>query len=435
MVGKGTSVRRTALTATAIAVMGIVFCCFTASAQEMITLIVGEQQTLDARDTVRVAVGDPNIADVKVIAGGRELLITGISSGTTTLTMWNNRNEKTTLQIKVIARDPKEVAREVRELLGDVEGISIVVVGEKVVLDGEVFRQKDLDRADKVVQMYEPQLVSLLEYNKAYLEMKRMIQVEFKFYEIDKNKATRFGINMSDLLNPQSPLISAQYSINSQSNEMTDNLNSDNNMDTETDTTSLNVSVTNDFNPLRIDSEDDKIRLMEEHQAVTRSGEKVYFVAGGEVPIAVEGTAGSAGYVEWKQYGTIINAQPEIDRINNIILTISVESSQLDWANAVSGYPAIKLNRSDTVVNMKSGQTLLMGGVFSTGSSRKSDGIPGFSKIPLLGFLFGAKEYTKNRHDGVLFITPSIINPVDQPGQNPRIQAVIDRFEEKDLML
>lgn len=399
-----------------------------AYAEESVTLLIGEQKTVDVQNVKRVAIGDPNVADVKVISEN-EMLVTGINSGNTTLTIWDATGAKSVIQIVVVARDPRQLAKDVRNLLADVEGVDIKIVGDRVILDGEVFREKDLKRAQMVEGMFPKQVISMLEYNKAYIEMMRMIQIEFKFYEVEKSTMTKLGVNWNNLLNPAANLVTVDYTVpvNIRKSQTPGD------GDEEDPYGTIKVGV--NFNPLKLNSDLNRNRLLAEHQAVVRSGEKLDFLVGGEYPIVIQGGAGASGQVEYKEYGTRIISTPDIDKINNVLLPLEVESSQLDWANSVQGYPALKMNRSKTKVNLKAGQTLLIGGIFNKSYSKAIDGIPGFSRIPIIGYLFGSKEFQSGRTDGVIFITPTIINPVDDPSQSPKIQAVIDLFDEPDLKL
>lgn len=406
---------------------------FAAYAQDEVSILVGEQKTIDVRNVRRVAIGDPTIADVKIISDGREMLITGVSSGLTTLTIWDTSGNKSTIQIRVLIRDPKSIARELNMLLGDIEGVEIEVVGEKIVLDGEVFREKDYNRAKMVAEMYPKQVALLIEYNKAYIEMKRMIQIEFKFYEIEKGHMLKMGINWNRLINPLENLVDIKYDLPiDQKEQYTDENGNPQERDKDP---SGQITVGVSFNPLKLNDDTTRNRLLLEHQAIVRSGEKVSFIAGGEFPIVYEGGVGGSGGVEWKEYGTKIISTPEIDKINNIYLPIEVEASLLDWANAVQGYPALNVKRSETSVNLKAGQTVLIGGVFMKDYSKNLDGLPGFSRIPLIGYFFGTKEFGNGRTDGVLFVTPTIIEATAGATENVHISAVIDRFELGDLKL
>ncbi|MGZ6124780.1 MAG: pilus assembly protein N-terminal domain-containing protein, partial [Myxococcales bacterium] len=88
----------------------------------VIALGVGQQKILQLADVSRVAIGDPEIADVKQVGGGGELLITGVGEGRTSLLVWRRNRGRLGYLVTVRAQDPKDLVSEVRALLGDREG-------------------------------------------------------------------------------------------------------------------------------------------------------------------------------------------------------------------------------------------------------------------------------------------------------------------------
>ena len=119
-----------------------------------ISLGVGQQKTISVSNVQRVAIGDPEIADVKQVGGGSELLITGVAEGRTSLLVWRSNDSRISYLIVVRKQDPKEVVSEVRALLGDREGIQIRVVGDRVYLDGETITTDDYERVQQVTTLY-----------------------------------------------------------------------------------------------------------------------------------------------------------------------------------------------------------------------------------------------------------------------------------------
>src|SRR6266702_1167352 len=102
-----------------------------------IHLGVGQQKTLSVPDVQRVAIGDTEVADVKQVGGGNELLLTGVGEGRTSLLVWKRSTLRLSYAVVVRKQDPREVISEIRALLGDREGIRVRVVGDRVYLDGE----------------------------------------------------------------------------------------------------------------------------------------------------------------------------------------------------------------------------------------------------------------------------------------------------------
>ena len=121
------------------ALFGLVLAAAPSLAQRegVISLGVGQQKILQLGNVARVAIGEPEVADVKQVGSGGELLLTGIGEGRTSLLVWRKNDTRLSYVVVVRKQDPKELVSEVRALLGDREGIQVRVVGDRVFLDGE----------------------------------------------------------------------------------------------------------------------------------------------------------------------------------------------------------------------------------------------------------------------------------------------------------
>jgi pilus assembly protein CpaC len=79
----------------------------------------------------------------------------------------------------------------------------------------------------------------------------------------------------------------------------------------------------------------------------------------------------------------------------------------------VPGGPALKIRKASTEFNVRSGQTLVLGGFISRERARDQDGLPGLSGIPILGGLFGVKREQERHTELAIFVTPMIVDPRD----------------------
>jgi pilus assembly protein CpaC len=138
--------------------------------QELL-LIAGIQSTLDInfepcpnnKECIRVA--NQGLVDVAYINNKKQLVFTPIKRGETTITI---RDEKADialiLKVMVSENNISRRVQELKELLRDVEGIEFKVMGEKIVLDGEVVVLSDLNRINTILNnaSYKDSVVSLV---------------------------------------------------------------------------------------------------------------------------------------------------------------------------------------------------------------------------------------------------------------------------------
>src|SRR5437763_1723303 len=108
----------------------VLFASGSAFAQEggTIALGVGTQKVITVPGIQRVAIGDSAIADVKTI-GNNQLLVIGQGEGKTTLLIWKQSGQRVSYLITVRKQDPNEVISEIKKLLGEIEGVSVRMVG------------------------------------------------------------------------------------------------------------------------------------------------------------------------------------------------------------------------------------------------------------------------------------------------------------------
>lgn len=86
------------------------------------------------------------------------------AEGFATMTIHDKRNGKIVAEFRIDIKKSKldKVVREMRALLGDIEGINIKIVNNKVVVDGQILLPKDLARIYNVVQQFGDQASSLV---------------------------------------------------------------------------------------------------------------------------------------------------------------------------------------------------------------------------------------------------------------------------------
>lgn len=86
------------------------------------------------------------------------------AEGFATLTIHDKKNGKIVAEYRIDIKKSKldKVVREMRALLGDIEGINIKIVNNKVVVDGQILLPKDLARIYNVVQQFGDQASSLV---------------------------------------------------------------------------------------------------------------------------------------------------------------------------------------------------------------------------------------------------------------------------------
>ncbi len=102
-----------------------------------------------------VDIGDPKILKVQPIPGSTKLYIFPQEKGSTNILIRDlNNNVAKIINYNVRTTDLSERVRQMRQLLDNVEGITITSVGEKIIIDGDLIVPKDLDRIINVANAF-----------------------------------------------------------------------------------------------------------------------------------------------------------------------------------------------------------------------------------------------------------------------------------------
>jgi len=106
-----------------------------------------------------------------------------------------------------------------------------------------------------------------------------------------------------------------------------------------------------------------------------------------------------------------LEVTPHITQDGAILMNINAQNNQPDPSNTgANGQPSIQRKEASTQVLVKDGHTTVIGGIYVRRGSSSSNGVPFFSKIPVLGWLFKNHSETDERQELLIFITPRIIN-------------------------
>jgi pilus assembly protein CpaC len=165
------------------------------------------------------------------------------------------------------------------------------------------------------------------------------------------------------------------------------------------------------------------LRLLAEPTLVASSGEEASFLAGGEFPIPVVqgGTGGGSTSisVEFKQFGVALAFRPLVLGDGTIRLLVRTEVSQRDDVNGVPispdlpPVPAIATRRSETTLELKSGQTFAMAGLLQHDVLSTRSQIPGLGDLPVLGPLFRSISYRNFESELVALVTVDLVEASD----------------------
>lgn len=121
-------------------------------AKALESLSINEQKSFTPGYAVGdIAIGNPKVADFKVMPGRRELLLFGRGEGQTTLTIWDQRRAKRhEIVISVHRATDPQLERELRALLHDFPSVEVRTLAGALVVAGTVSSKDDLAAIEKI---------------------------------------------------------------------------------------------------------------------------------------------------------------------------------------------------------------------------------------------------------------------------------------------
>mgnify|MGYP003382408911 CR=1 FL=1 len=162
-----------------------------------------------------------------------------------------------------------------------------------------------------------------------------------------------------------------------------------------------------------------RLRTLNNQTALIKVGTEVPFFQNQSTIVPGGGTtAGASAVIEQDTVitvtvGTILAITPQIGGDDWITLDVSpVLTSLLETKlspNRSTTAPVLDIKQASTLIRVRNGATIAMGGLIQTESARHRRRIPGLGDIPWVGRLFQGDFDARRRKELVIFITPRIV--------------------------
>ena len=143
---------------------------------------------------------------------------------------------------------------------------------------------------------------------------------------------------------------------------------------------------------------------------------------GDEVPIITQSTTSAVtdnplivNTVQYRQTGVSLEVTPQANASGMVTLQLSqtVSDVRVTTSSTIDS-PTIQNRSLLSTVTVRSGETIMLGGLIREQASTTKSGIPLLNDLPLLGPLFGFNQRTANRTELVALIRPVIIGSAEE---------------------
>lgn len=370
-----------------------------------------------------VFIADPTIADIRVVSP--ELVyVYGKAIGRTNLMAVSNRpadgeaGPKLTgsALLRVIA--DAGPADEAKKILSPDAPSDVVIFGRRAVIVGSANNIDQAVSMANIAETFTPEGQPPI--NDSELQGSNQINIRVRFAEVSRNDLKSFGIDWNIAVSAGNFSFGLQRTTQTLPNGLNPNIE-------------LGVGAGNFDIDLLIEAlqANGALTVLAEPNLTAVTGETASFLAGGEVPIPVPSSEDreTLSGITYKPFGVSLAFTPTLVKHNRIGLRVKPEVSSIsataDFAFQGFNLPTFTVRRAETVVEVASGQTFAIAGLFQREVSRSVEKLPVLGDVPVLGPLFRSDRYQRNETELVILITPYLVQPVS----DRRVATPLDRME------
>jgi len=350
----------------------------------------GQQKLVRAPGVIeRVAIGDPEKANVNVI-DTREVMLTGIKRGDTSLILWTRG-----------AAQPTRIP---------------IVVGADDL--------PDILRADKRATLG------------------TQVQTDIRIAEVSRSALRQIGFNFISNAAGESAVGVSPPGASAGVGGLGNNLSLLSSTGFQPIGDAFNLVFTDSNRDtaglLSILERRGLMRTLAEPTLVAMSGQTASFLAGGEFPIPVtqgggSGVGNNAVTIEFKEFGIRLSLTPTVLDENRIVLKVAPEVSELDFDAGVTlqgiTVPGVRVRRTDTTVELGNGESFILSGLVDQNLAANVDKVPWLGDLPFIGAFFRTTRYNRQNRELIMVVTPHLVSPLARGTQVPLPGEEYDRYD------
>lgn len=151
---------------------------------------------------------------------------------------------------------------------------------------------------------------------------------------------------------------------------------------------------------------DGKANILARPNITTIQGKEAVINIGSEVPVPTVSTTNSTTTtsIKYREAGIILKCTPRVNEDGIITVKVYTEVSSPMYVEDMKAYRFQKRS-ADTIVRLKDGQTMVIGGLIGSDEAKQMSKIPFLGDIPILGNLFKHIQKSKSDTEVMIFLT------------------------------
>lgn len=359
------------------------------------------------RSFSEIVVGDPEVATVSPLTD-RSFYVVGTAPGTTGIALYDEDSNLVGLLDIEVGANTNQINKALNAALPK-SSVKATTSNGRVILKGKANGAVAAEKAREIAKKFDPELVDTVQ-----VQGSQQVNLEVRFIEARRTNGKELGIrsrvrrgtgaNRSTALDSTlTNLITGGIPFGQ---FVTNIVKSGTNVDVAIDALEAKGLA----------------RSLAEPNLVALSGDTASFLAGGEFPIPVAQDEGTIT-IDYKPFGVGLRFTPTVLDNGLINLKLAPEVSEIDPSNQVAvgeglAVPGLVVRRAETTLELRDGQTFVLGGLLQKSSSYNKRQLPWIGDVPILGALFRSSDFQKEETDLVIIVTPRLVKPLI-PGEQP----------------
>jgi len=403
--------------------------------------------------TSRVAVGNPDVADIVVI-GPTQMYVLAKDIGTTNIMFWGRDNRLIgSINLEVV-HDLDGLKTKLHQMMPG-EAIEVYSAQRSIILKGRASNVLAMNAAVRIAEGYLAQVQTAkqaqqFEQESASRRPDKAVGSVINLIEVGGSQQVMLAVKVAEISRTELKRLNANFNALYIGGDGTIGGTNGGGV----------MNAVGEFlpNPMRIVSqgffgtfvsenfrfnmaldaakENGLAKILAEPTLTTLTGQEAEFLSGGEFPIPVPQGNNGGTTIEFKQYGVGLKFLPVVlsdGRINlkvNVSVSEITDTSSLILENENSSLrtfvPSLRQRSASATVELGDGQSMGLAGLLDDNLRESVTKFPGLGSVPVLGTLFRSNQYRKGQTELVILVTPHLARPV-APGS---VTLPTDKFIE-----
>ncbi|MEX1233234.1 MAG: pilus assembly protein N-terminal domain-containing protein, partial [Planctomycetaceae bacterium] len=358
---------------------------------------------------------DPSVLNITALSA-HQIRVQALTPGVTNIILFDEHDNHYKIDVFVNG-DSRHLQAYLDQLFPNAN-VQAVKVKDNVILKGWVTQPEHINAMVEIAETFYPEVLNQIQVGGV-----QQVLLKVKVMEVQRGKIRRMGVNLagwsSDGFFTSTPgdMVRVGGIANSPASATVAAATLGN------PTAILGLAsdsfTVNAF--LDMLKQENLFQVLAEPKIVVMNGSPANLLSGGEFPILVPQSLGTVT-IQWKEFGTRLEAVPLILGQGKLRLELLPEVSERDFTNAVQinglTVPGLTTRRVQTQVEMNFGQTLMIAGLIANRRTTETNKVPFLGELPWIGVLFRRSRDVDNETELVILITPELVAPLD-PSQVP----------------